>query len=133
MVNKRLIVFYDGWCHFCIKAMENIKRIDHLNLIQFESFRDADVVKKYQLNTEQAEKRMLSKKNNREVVYEGFDSFLLISLRVPVLWLLLPFLFLAKILGIGQIAYDFIAKRRQISVTGHCDHRCSIKKNKTDI
>lgn len=127
MKNKKLIVFYDGWCYLCINTMRNIKRIDHLNLIQFESFRDMHVVKKHNLNIERAAKRMLSKKIKGHKLYEGFDSFLLIGLRVPVLWITLPFLLIAKVLGFGQIVYDFIAKRRGISVTGNCDNDCLIK------
>lgn len=127
MKNKKLIVFYDGWCNLCINTMKNIKRIDHLNLIQFESFRDPNIVKRHKLNSERAAKRMMSRKNNSDEFYEGFDSFFLISLRIPVLWITLPFLLIAKFFGVGHIAYDFIAKRRGISVTGNCDNDCFIK------
>ena len=49
----------------------------------------------------------------------GFDTLLLITLRLPLLWILLPVMFLLKWTGIGPFLYNELAVKRTI-IPLHC-------------
>lgn len=124
--SHKMIVFYDGWCPFCIKSVNNLRRMDVFHLIRFTSFRDHEVVKEYALHLSSLEKRMHSQ-NQKGEVRDGIGSFIQISKRLPVLWMALPFLVMAEWLGLGQRVYDYIASKRNIVPTGKCEDECFIE------
>ncbi|WP_025026226.1 DCC1-like thiol-disulfide oxidoreductase family protein [Caldalkalibacillus mannanilyticus] len=124
---KQLYVFYDGWCPMCIKSVERIHRFDWFRLIKFKSFRDEKVAVEYGIDLQRAEERMLCKKLSGTVISEGIDSFIEMSKRVPIMWLILPVLLLARLCGVGQKLYDYIASRRTIIPSSHCDEQCLIQ------
>jgi predicted DCC family thiol-disulfide oxidoreductase YuxK len=121
----KVVVFYDGWCPFCIKSVHRLKRMDYFGLIKYVSFRKEGVIKKYNLDLEKLEKRMHSKKLNGSVK-EGIFAFIQISKRLPPLWPMVPVLYLGQLMGVGQKVYDYIASNRSIVPSGKCDNECSI-------
>jgi len=124
--SKKVIVLYDGWCPLCIKSVNNLKRFDLFNSIEFLSFRDSKILKKYNTDIQTLEKRMHSF-NSKGKANQGIDAFIQIIQRMPLLWILLPFLYIAKILGFGQHLYDYIASKRKIIPVGQCnDKECNI-------
>ncbi|MFI8577813.1 DCC1-like thiol-disulfide oxidoreductase family protein [Rossellomorea aquimaris] len=124
--SHKMIVFYDGWCPFCIKSVENLKRMDVFHLIRFISFRDPNVIREYKLDLSLLERRMHSQ-NQKGLLRDGIDSFIQISKRLPILWMALPFLATAKWIGFGQKVYDHIASRRNVVPTGKCEDECFIE------
>jgi len=57
-------------------------------------------------------RRMQTRRASGGPISEGIDAVIQIAWRVPVLWPVAPFLVLARGLGIGQRAYDYLAARR---------------------
>ncbi|MGQ0438779.1 DCC1-like thiol-disulfide oxidoreductase family protein, partial [Bacillus sp. B-TM1] len=47
-----MIVFYDSWCPMCTAVAERTKKLDKKGKMKFVSFRDEDVVEKYELSQE---------------------------------------------------------------------------------
>lgn len=47
-----MIVFYDSWCPMCTAVAERTKKLDKKGKVKFVSFRDEDVVEKYELSQE---------------------------------------------------------------------------------
>ncbi|PAD20661.1 DCC1-like thiol-disulfide oxidoreductase family protein [Terribacillus saccharophilus] len=120
-----ITVLYDGWCPMCIKSVTNLKKLDTFNAISFQSFRNPEVLKIYNIDIERLEKRMHSFDKKRKPK-EGIDAFIQIMQRMPLLWLCLPILYTAKFLGFGQRLYDFIASKRNIVPVGQCTDNCSV-------
>ncbi|MGE7921229.1 thiol-disulfide oxidoreductase DCC family protein [Viridibacillus sp. NPDC093762] len=126
---KRIIVFYDGWCSICLKSIKSFKRFDWLNRIEFISFRNKKVIKKYNLDEKMLEKRIhsLKQSNSKYKMENGIHSINRICKNSPALWIFVPFLSFAALIGLGQLIYDWIASRRTIFPTGQCeDGSCQI-------
>jgi predicted DCC family thiol-disulfide oxidoreductase YuxK len=109
---RRLIVYYDGACSLCRRARDRLKRLDWLDLLEFVSFRDPDVVTRHGLDTVRLERRMQARPSRGSVTQEGFDAVWLVATRVPLLWPALPALALAKWTGLGRVAYDWVSAQR---------------------
>ncbi len=115
----RVIVFYDGWCSLCRRSTATLKRLDLLGLLEPISFRDPGVVERYGLDPARATVRLHARAAGAPAPVEGIDAVILIATRLPPLWPLLPFLWLAARLGFGQRVYDWLAARRTIIPAGH--------------
>lgn len=116
-----LLVFYDGYCPLCRGSKKAIEKADWLNKIGFLSFREEGVISQYHLHNRQPEERIYSIRLHGQQHYEGIQTLLQIAKRVPLYWIFVPFLYLALKIGLGQPAYDFIAKKRNIVPVGQCD------------
>lgn len=128
---KPVVVLYDGWCSFCIKSINFLRRIDCFNRIDFVSFRNENITEMYKLDIEMLEKRMHSIKISNNKIENGFNSIIRICRNIPFLWAIVPFLYFISFLRIGHHAYDWVASRRTIFPTGGCDEsNCEIPINK---
>ncbi|WP_267406677.1 MULTISPECIES: DCC1-like thiol-disulfide oxidoreductase family protein [unclassified Chryseobacterium] len=114
---KKLIVYYDGWCPRCTKFMKTVKKIDWLQLTDFRSLRERDPSMKG-IDYALAEKQMATYDKNW--VY-GYESIFKILIRLPLLWLFVPVLWLMHITKIGQAIYIQLAVNRKI-IPLHCDN-----------
>ncbi|EJR61959.1 hypothetical protein IIO_02867 [Bacillus cereus VD115] len=102
-----MIVFYDSWCPMCTAVAERTKKLDKKSKMTFVSFRDDDVVKKYDLSQElrsKMEQRMYIFKNNKW--YDGIHSINVLAKAVPSYWFAVPFIKLSIVLGFGSKVYD---------------------------
>ncbi|WP_025151109.1 DCC1-like thiol-disulfide oxidoreductase family protein [Bacillus sp. H1a] len=123
---QKIIVFYDGWCPFCKKSVNNLSKIDIFGMLKFYSFRDEQILTNYKLDIIKVEKRIHSKRVDSDELLEGIHSFIQIVKRIPILWPLVLLMYLANAIGLGQKTYDFIANRRKIIPTGSCTDSCFI-------
>lgn len=123
--NRRVTVFYDGWCPFCRKSVETARKLDWFSLLTFVSFRDPGVIERYGLSPEKVEQRLHSTADGRHF-RDGIDGIIQMSSRLPLLWPLVPLMWIARRIGMGQKAYDFIASRRTVIPAGGCDDTCPI-------
>lgn len=120
-----ITVFYDGWCPFCTQSVKTASRLDWFGWIRFISFREPGVIQRWGLDPERLEKRLHSTADGVHF-REGIDGILQMAGRLPLLWPLLPLLWLATRMGWGQHVYDWIAGRRTIIPVGGCDQHCDI-------
>ncbi|GAA5347145.1 putative DCC family thiol-disulfide oxidoreductase YuxK [Planifilum fimeticola] len=128
---RQMIVFYDGWCPLCRASVASSKKLDWFSLIRFVSFREPGVIQQYGLDADKAERRMHSTADGRRFA-EGIDAVIQMATRLLPLWPAVPLLLLARWIGIGQRAYDFIASRRTILLTGGCGKHCSLEEGKKE-
>ncbi|BFT75469.1 DCC1-like thiol-disulfide oxidoreductase family protein [Paenibacillus sp. P36] len=122
----RIIVLYDGWCSSCSNIIKRIKKIDVFDLIEFISFRG---VSDHFFGTQETEleKRMHSYYVEEKRMVNGMDSFIQITKRLPILYIILPLLFLVKHIGLGNRIYDWIARRRMIIPINTCNEDCQLE------
>lgn len=130
--HQKIIVFYDGWCPFCKKSVNNLSKMDIFGMLKFYSFRDEEILTKYKLDITKLEKRIHSKKINEDKLFEGIHSFIQITKRIPILWPLLLLMYLANSIGLGQKTYDIIANKRKIVPSGTCDDNCYINQKPSE-
>lgn len=128
-MQKKLLIFYDGFCPLCQGSKNAIDKTDWFNRIRFLSFREPGVIEKYNLSGKKPEERICAIRLRDGKTYEGIGTILQIALRVPAYWMFVPVLYLLMLLRLGQPAYDFIAKRRKIIPVGQCGEKgCPVHK-----
>ena len=113
---SKFTIYIDGWCPLCRRAGRFIGKLDFLDLVRVEDIRRSEVP-----SEEFREKGLssLASINPKGGYFFGFDTLLLISLRLPLLWVLLPVIFLLKWTGIGHFLYHELAVKRTI-IPLHC-------------
>jgi len=121
MKKDQLLIFYDSWYPMCTHVMMVIKKNDRNGRLTFVTFRDPVIMEEYDLYSKKVEERLYSICRAEGKHFSGIASVYEIAKRVPAYWPLLPFLFVSMKVGIGDISYDFIAKRRKIIPVGHCE------------
>ncbi|SMO77144.1 DCC1-like thiol-disulfide oxidoreductase family protein [Melghirimyces algeriensis] len=114
------IVLYDSWCPLCTGSINNIKKLDWFGVMDVASFRDEEVLSKYHISPEDAEKRMHMVLLKKGKTVNGIHSLIEIAKRAPILWWGVPVMYLGVWLGLGQRIYDFFASRRTIIPQGQC-------------
>lgn len=122
--SKTLVVFIDGWCAYCQRFGAFIKTLDLLNIIDIRDIRAKAAETESDLDIERAT-RMIASKNITGRIYYGFNTLLQIAIRVPLLWVLVPVLFLARIAGIGDFVYNELAIKRKI-IPVRCEEQCAV-------
>ena len=126
MSSKKIDVYYDSWCPICKKFRNRLERMDVFNKLNFVTFRDSSISLKLNIPLENLEKEMHIKLPNEKIV-SGYDAICILFSKVPLLAWTWPFMKVFKILGLGNMIYNFIASRRIIIPTGNCDeNNCEI-------
>jgi predicted DCC family thiol-disulfide oxidoreductase YuxK len=122
----KVVVFFDGWCPVCQGIMKQIERLDWFELIESKSFRDHAIMEKYGLKAEEVERRMHSQQVGANRMCSGIASVEQIMKRLLPLWPAVPLIMLSRWIGLGSVAYDYIADRRKLIPVNHCDSQCEI-------
>ncbi|HYF79950.1 MAG TPA: DUF393 domain-containing protein [Symbiobacteriaceae bacterium] len=121
-----MVVYFDGWCPLCRAAKERLSRMDHRGRLAFRSIRDEAVVGELGISQEVLARQMHVRTDDGRII-GGFPALVAISRLLPPLWPLWPFLVVAKWLGVGTVAYDWVARNRKIVPVGSCeDGACPI-------
>lgn len=127
--SSNVLVFYDSLCPVCSKSMSFLRKIDGKNRLSFASIRDKETLKRYDINQEEAEKRMHTLRLKDRKMEKGIDSIQRIVKQIPLLWVLVPFLHVLISIGAGAKVYDWLAARRTILPVGGCEGgTCEIPK-----
>lgn len=114
-------IYYDGDCPFCSRAARLLNSLDWLKRLELIDLHSPGVLARAGINPQRAMRRIQMKNANGEI-REGMQAVVEIAGHVPLLWLLLPLLWLASLLGLGDQLYDWIAARRILFPTpGYCE------------
>jgi predicted DCC family thiol-disulfide oxidoreductase YuxK len=115
---KKLIIFYDNWCPNCTRFINFIRQFNCLNLLEIKELRNNFHTKEYKsINYDLAIKQMASFDGKW---YYGYESLFNIFLRIPIFWILIPFMLFRRITKLGDIIYNELALKRKI-IPLHCD------------
>ena len=118
------VLIYDGHCQFCTKQVRRICGWDGKNRIAFLSLHDPVVAQLYpDLSHDEMMKAMVIVDHTGKY-HRGAAAIRRLTIRLPRLWLLAPFLHIPFSLPIWSIGYRWIARRRyQLNCE---DESCSI-------
>ena len=115
-----VIIYYDSYCQLCINNSKVWKKLDWLNKLDLVSFRTLDHYPKLM------EEQIHVYSNG--IWYVGFCALIQIAKMLPLLWPLLPIMYMVKWIGLGDFVYKKIAQSRTIIPIDHCDKKCLVSK-----
>lgn len=124
-------ILYDGQCRLCQRSVRLLQTLDWLGRLHFADARDPANLAATDppLQPERLMEEMHAVTPTGKV-YHGYGAFRCIAWRVPLLWLIAPFLCIPGVPAIGQRIYLWVARNRFHLVPCH-DGQCRIplKKN----
>jgi predicted DCC family thiol-disulfide oxidoreductase YuxK len=110
----RAVVLYDGQCALCRKSVSLLKGLDWLGALAYADVRRPNPALLGRLPVPRdrlLEEMHLLTAEGREV-YHGFRAFRWMAWRLPLLWPLLPLLYLPGAATAGQRSYLWVARNR---------------------
>ena len=124
---KSIIIFYDNQCPNCTRFTTNIKKLDWFHLIIIKKLRNSNHIGEFKtIDLEKAKIKMASYIHNKW--YYGYNSMFFIFSKIPVLWIILPLLYVLKITKLGELFYNEFATKRKI-ITLNCENNnCAINR-----
>ncbi|MBI3323801.1 MAG: DUF393 domain-containing protein [Candidatus Omnitrophica bacterium] len=117
------ILLYDGRCGFCLASVDRLRILDLFAAIKPVNYHEVEELTALHpsLSRQRCHSRMqLVEPDGR--LSEGFLAFRRISLRLPLLWPLVPLVYVPGAVWAGQRVYDWIASHRHLF---HSSRQCS--------
>jgi predicted DCC family thiol-disulfide oxidoreductase YuxK len=124
----RFLVLYDGFCPLCLRTVRLLTSFDLFTRLEFLDFRRLDLNKYNQSHGRNLAPKELEEEMHvvfRGKAYRGFDGYRRIALALPVLWPLVPWLFLPGSSALGALVYGYVARNRLRSL--RCDSHCRVR------
>jgi hypothetical protein len=134
-LHSPIIVLYDGHCGLCLRSIFALELMDWFKVLKPVDFRNLTLRKEYapDLSIRDLDRAMhilypkkleapfgkaQGRLHSKLEALTGFDAFRYIAGRLPLLWILEPFLYLPGATSIGRHVYGKIAMKRK-----KCDHK----------
>jgi predicted DCC family thiol-disulfide oxidoreductase YuxK len=126
--HRQIEVLFDGSCALCRRTMRLLGALDLFGAIEFRDFRQLNLAEYnprhgLDLTVPDLDESMHVVARGR--VFRGFSAYRVIGAVVPLLWPLVPFLFLPGTSSIGHVIYGRIAPHR--ARVAACDVGCAIE------
>jgi predicted DCC family thiol-disulfide oxidoreductase YuxK len=110
---RKYTVFYDGMCPVCRKSRRMMERLDWLGRLQYEDIHDRVKADRELPAVTYADMlKQIYVKRPDGSYFGGYDAFRAISAVLPLMWPLVPFMWLPGARFVGKRLYKFIAKNR---------------------
>ncbi|HEV8542569.1 MAG TPA: DCC1-like thiol-disulfide oxidoreductase family protein [Verrucomicrobiae bacterium] len=104
-------VFYDAKCSFCTRTVEVLRALDILRRLEFHPMQSPATKQRFpDFDPRRGEKEMLARSPDGWL--GGFYAFRYMARSLPLLWPIVPLLYLPKIDLAGDRLYQRIAQRR---------------------
>jgi predicted DCC family thiol-disulfide oxidoreductase YuxK len=108
-----LKVIYDANCKLCCRTVAFLRALDFFKRITFISAFDQTAIHAAGLSHLDPNALMADMHASDGVkVWKGYESYRVISWRIPLLWPLMPFLYLWPVTAIGRGIYRRVADSR---------------------
>ena len=108
------LVLFDGLCPLCKVSVALLKRLDWFKAVDFKDARDPANIPS--MDPPLALSRLLEEMHlvttDLKKSLHGFKAFRYISWRIPLLFLLAPFMYIPGIPWLGQKIYLWVARNR---------------------
>jgi predicted DCC family thiol-disulfide oxidoreductase YuxK len=120
--NGRMQVLYDGVCPVCRRTIRALRCLDLFGRLEFQNFRAIDLAKYNRIHALNLAPHALEKDMfviSRGRAYGGFYGYRVMALALPLLWPVVPLLFLPGISFVGTRIYTYVADHR-LRCNPHC-------------
>jgi predicted DCC family thiol-disulfide oxidoreductase YuxK len=104
-------VAYDGSCILCIRTVGLLHRLDIFGRLRPIDFRDDNGALEG-IDRERVEKEIMVQKRDGTWI-GGFKAFRFMALRLPLMWPLVPFLYIPLISYFAELIYKFVSANRK--------------------
>jgi predicted DCC family thiol-disulfide oxidoreductase YuxK len=112
--SKKCYLFYDDKCNLCDRTVQFVRTVDIFDRIQLMPVsHNAVALQQYGITTEAALEDLHGVLPDQGVVRAGYALYELLARQLLLLWLLVPVLWLGRVLRIGPFIYRFVAVRRR--------------------
>lgn len=113
-IHNQATVLFDSQCAFCQKSVSILKKLDWLKALRYQDGRDIDKlpVTSPPLQPSRLIEEMHLVPSSGRPVYAGFSAFRWMAWRLPIFWLLAPFLYIPGVPWLGNKVYLWIARHR---------------------
>jgi predicted DCC family thiol-disulfide oxidoreductase YuxK len=112
-----MYLIYDGNCKLCRRTIASLRTLDVFRRVTYLNALDDGAIYSSSLNWLDSDKLL---RDMHAVVGKtasvGFDAYRALAFRIPLLWPLLPFLYLWPISAVGGRAYRRVADSRTCSI-----------------
>jgi len=125
----KAVVLYDGQCRLCQRSIAMLRRLDWRKRLAYRDARDPSgwPTSPRPLEMDRLLFEMHVVTPDRSSVYAGFDAFRWIAARLPLLWPVVPLLYVPGVPTLGRRVYLWVAKNRYNLVPCH-DGQCELPK-----
>ncbi len=112
---KKVIVVYDGQCGFCGSALEKLEIMDLFGVIEGIDFNQVQDLRTIHPDlTKELAQSQLYLIDSQEKLYSGFFAFRNLSLKLPMMFVLIPVFYFPGMNLIGPFLYSVVAKNRHL-------------------
>ena len=114
---KKPIVLYDGNCALCRKTIKTLAFLDVFQRLMFINVLSPgakDIIQNLNFNLEDLLYDMHIVEGNKS--WKGYKAYQRISFRIPILWILVPFLYFPPVKYVGERIYRRVADSRTCRV-----------------
>lgn len=112
--SKKCYLFYDDKCNLCDRTVQFVRTVDVFDRIQLMPVsHNALTLQRYGITTEAALDDLHGVLPDQGVVRAGYALYELLARQLLLLWLMIPLLWLGRVLRIGPMIYRFVADRRR--------------------
>lgn len=117
--SSKIRILYDDKCNLCKNALTFFKLFNINSLYEFIAIsKNRHYYEKYQLSEEEVKTYMVGFYD--EKILKGYDLYLLIFFKNPLLCFIYPFFWIGKITKLGYLIYNYIANNRY-RIFGTCE------------
>ena len=109
---RQLTILYDGKCSFCRRSIAILMLLDWLQRLDPQDYHTYTGTRVSREDLEQA----MHVIDHQGRITAGFDGFRTIAHHTPLLWILVPVLYIPGVSWIGRRYYRQIATRRHCSI-----------------
>jgi len=125
--SDRAILLYDGHCGFCLESIKRLRVLDLFGWVDPLDFHAQPNLSRLHpaLTPERCRSEMILVEPNGRLS-GGFQAFVQLSVRLPLLWILAPLTHLPGVAWVGTRSYRWIATHRYllhrnpICTSNHC-------------
>jgi len=124
---KSALLLYDGECPLCQRSVAILKKLDWFKKIEYQNARLVDQLP--QTDPPLVPQRLLEEMHLVRCkgwpICHGFGAFRWLAWRMPLLWLIAPFLYLPGLPWLGNRVYLWVARNR-FKLVPCQDNACAI-------
>jgi predicted DCC family thiol-disulfide oxidoreductase YuxK len=112
---RQATVLYDGHCAFCCKSVALLRRLDWMEQLHYLDARSAagqQTIAAASLDPQRLLEEMHLLTPGGKQIYHGFAALRWLAWHLPLLWPLVPLMYLPGALTLGQRLYLWVARHR---------------------
>lgn len=124
---KEMYVLYDGNCKLCRRTIATLRVVEVFNRITYVNALDQEAIARYQLQWLDSDALIADMHAVKaQQIWKGYAAYRAIAVRLPILWPILPLLYVWPIPALGKQIYQRVAQSRTCNLPQPSTSRSSL-------